>query len=63
MTNEHGRGHVGREQRAAAKRAQLRPSLDHLVEVVRATAGDQIAEEYRRLQQQPVPRIKRQDGD
>lgn len=44
-----GRGYHEREKREQAKHSQPPPSLDHLVEVVRGVAGDEIAEQYRAL--------------
>jgi hypothetical protein len=46
------RGHEY-EKREEAKRSQPRPSLDHLVKVVRREAGDEIAEMYRKLNTPP----------
>jgi hypothetical protein len=48
------RGHFDREKRAEAQRSQAPPSLDRLVEVVRAVAGDQATEQYKALNEPPT---------
>jgi hypothetical protein len=49
-----GRRQFDHEKHEQAKRSQPRPGLDTLVEVVRREAGDEIAEDYRRLNQPPA---------